>query len=491
MYDEWIRKPHQQMIAVTSVSNRFNNNANNTVQAVQSIQGRNKEAAVFTESNSKRNHIEEYHHNSNQQNTNLNQSFSIEDVDSISIIDDDLFNEALHMEKENQKDSIVNISSSSSNSVVELSSIQNNKCVTDLSSGSYGSMNQKQTNPSFNQQPNPSFNQPPNPSFNQQSNPSFNQQPNSPYNQQSNPSYNQQSNPSFNQQPNSPYNQQQPLTPPTPYNQPLSTPTITPPPPSTEDNILLSTRNAKIVQFATSSTKSKPTTGITTLEYKTFRVSYGDFSDIHSLPQLLQKCPYNDIQLLNKNKEVFGHNAFRAGQLEVVKAALCGYSVFCIMPTGGGKSLCYQLPAIMLPGLTIVISPLISLVQDQVKSLLEAGVNVGAILGNTGDHVVTELWNCIRRHKQPSYKIIYTTPEKINKSEGMKKLLQALNNHGYLSLFVIDEAHCMSQWGHDFRPDYKELGSIRASLFPNVPLMALTATATVTVKQVFFLVSFS
>ena len=245
------------------------------------------------------------------------------------------------------------------------------------------------------------------------------------------------------------------------------------------------------MQFATSSTKSKPTTGITTLEYKTFRVSYGDFSDIHSLPQLLQKCPYNDIQLLNKNKEVFGHNAFRAGQLEVVKAALCGYSVFCIMPTGGGKSLCYQLPAIMLPGLTIVISPLISLVQDQVKSLLEAGVNVGAILGNTGDHVVTELWNCIRRHKQPSYKIIYTTPEKINKSEGMKKLLQALNNHGYLSLFVIDEAHCMSQWGHDFRPDYKELGSIRASLFPNVPLMALTATATVTVKQVFFLVSFS
>ena len=441
MYDEWIRKPHQQMIAVTSMSNRFNNNANNTVQAVQSIQGRNKEAAVFTESNSKRNHIEEYHHNSNQQNTNLNQSFSIEDVDSISIIDDDLFNEALHMEKENQKDSIVNISSSSSNSVVELSSIQNNKCVPDLSSGSYGSTNQKQFNSSFNQQPNPSYpQQPPTQSFNQP---------------------------------------------------PLPTPTITPPPPSTEDNILLSTRNARIVQFATSSTKSKPTTGITTLEYKTFRVSYGDFSDIHSLPQLLQKCPYNDIQLLNKNKEVFGHNAFRAGQLEVVKAALCGYSVFCIMPTGGGKSLCYQLPAIMLPGLTIVISPLISLVQDQVKSLLEAGVNVGAILGNTGDNVVTELWNCIRRHKQPSYKIIYTTPEKINKSEGMKKLLQALNNHGYLSLFVIDEAHCMSQWGHDFRPDYKELGSIRASLFPNVPLMALTATATVTVKQVFFLVSFS
>ena len=241
------------------------------------------------------------------------------------------------------------------------------------------------------------------------------------------------------------------------------------------------------MQFASSSTRpasAETKSSLTKLEYKPFFVTYGDNREISNIAQILQSCPFSDAQLLRQNKEVFGHNAFRAGQLEVIKAALCGSSVFCIMPTGGGKSLCYQLPAIMLPGITIVISPLISLVQDQVKSLKEAGVTVGAILGSGGDDVVTELWNSIRNRVHPRYKLIYTTPEKMNKSEGMKNLLQALSNRGYLSLFVIDEAHCMSQWGHDFRMDYKELGKIRASFFGNVPLMALTATATATVKQV-------
>lgn len=255
------------------------------------------------------------------------------------------------------------------------------------------------------------------------------------------------------------------------------------PPSHEDDNIMITTANSKVVHFA-SSKETVTDKGITKFEYKPFFVTYGDNEEIPSLSGILNKCPYNDIQLLHKNKDVFGHNAFRPGQLEVIKAALCGLSVFCIMPTGGGKSLCYQLPALMLPGVTVVISPLISLVQDQVKSLQEAGVSVGSVLGNTGDEVRNELWNSIRSRRVPRFKIIYTTPEKVNQSESMKNLLQALNNSGFLSLFVIDEVHCMSQWGHDFRPDYKELGYIRNSLFGNVPLMALTATATATVKQV-------
>lgn len=220
------------------------------------------------------------------------------------------------------------------------------------------------------------------------------------------------------------------------------------------------------------------------IETGAFSVTYGDSSRITTLPSLLQRCPFSDSALLDQNKEVFGHNAFRAGQLEVIKAALSGYSVFCVMPTGGGKSLCYQLPALMLSGVTVVVSPLISLVQDQVAALQAAGVNVGAIMGNgAGDESVSELWECIRRHRAPSQKLVYTTPEKLSRSDGMKRLLRILSELGYLSLFVIDEAHCMSQWGHDFRPDYKLLGQIRNENFPSVPLMALTATATDMVKQ--------
>ncbi|CBK21609.2 uncharacterized protein [Blastocystis hominis] len=166
-----------------------------------------------------------------------------------------------------------------------------------------------------------------------------------------------------------------------------------------------------------------------------------------------------------------------------MKTVLTGRSVFCIMPTGGGKSLCYQLPALLLPGITVVVSPLISLVQDQIRGLQEVGVEVGAMTGSSGGEVPSALWNSVRTRQFPRLKLVYTTPEKLNKSESMKNLLRALSSLGFLSLFVIDEVHCMSQWGHDFRVDYKELGKVRFEFFQNVPLMAFTATATVTVKN--------
>ena len=214
-----------------------------------------------------------------------------------------------------------------------------------------------------------------------------------------------------------------------------------------------------------------------------FFAKFGDDTLIPNINRLLISCPRTIQDLRRTNKNVFGHNDFRPGQLEVIRGALCGYSVFCVMPTGGGKSLCYQLPAIMMKGVTLVVSPLISLVQDQVSALRDASVSVGVIMGNgAGDDCVSELWNCVRSRRQPTQKLIYTTPEKLSRSEGIQKLFRILAEMGYMSLFVIDEVHCMSQWGHDFRPDYEELGKIRNANFPTVPLMALTATATDMVK---------
>lgn len=242
------------------------------------------------------------------------------------------------------------------------------------------------------------------------------------------------------------------------------------------------TVNSTSIQFATANSVL-PIDSTAKVEHKSFSVMFGDGTEIKDISGVLKNCPVSDKELLDKNKEVFGHNAFRSGQIEVMKAVLTGHSVFCIMPTGGGKSLCYQLPALLLPGITIVVSPLISLVQDQIRGLQEAGVEVGAMTGNSGDEVPSALWNSVRTRQFPRLKLVYTTPEKLNKSEGMKNLLRALNSLGFLSLFVIDEVHCMSQWGHDFRVDYKELGKVRFEFFQNVPLMAFTATATATVKN--------
>ncbi|KAK1944043.1 ATP-dependent DNA helicase Q-like 4A [Phytophthora citrophthora] len=175
-------------------------------------------------------------------------------------------------------------------------------------------------------------------------------------------------------------------------------------------------------------------------------------------------------------RDVFGHNAFRTNQERTVMEAFSGRDVFVLMPTGGGKSLCFQLPACIDDGVTIVISPLVSLIQDQVQQLEALDVGVANLKGDQ-DYateqrpIISELYS-----NQISIKMLYVTPEKIASSNMLNNVFESLQTRGLLARFVIDEAHCISQWGHDFRKDYLNLGTLRAK-FPTVPIMALTATA--------------
>ena len=185
-------------------------------------------------------------------------------------------------------------------------------------------------------------------------------------------------------------------------------------------------------------------------------------------------------------KYYFGFDTFKGEQEAIIKNLLDRKDTFVLMPTGGGKSLCYQLPALIMEGTAIVISPLIALMKNQVdaiKNISEEDNIAHFINSSLSKATIEQVKANILEGKT---KLLYVAPESLSKEENVEFLRSVK-----ISFYAIDEAHCMSQWGHDFRPDYKELGSIRASLFPNVPLMALTATATVTVKQVFFLVSFS
>lgn len=182
----------------------------------------------------------------------------------------------------------------------------------------------------------------------------------------------------------------------------------------------------------------------------------------------------NENAALEILKNYFGYSSFREGQEKIVTAILDRRDVLVVMPTGAGKSICYQVPALMLPGITIVISPLISLMQDQVKSLNAAGIRAAYINSSLSE---TQITKALEYAAQGVYKIIYVAPERLETRE-FRQFAERVD----ISMVTVDEAHCISQWGQDFRPSYLKIVDFVNSLSDRPILSAFTATATEEVK---------
>lgn len=178
----------------------------------------------------------------------------------------------------------------------------------------------------------------------------------------------------------------------------------------------------------------------------------------------------NDIAKYQTLKNIFGYDSFRPGQEDVVNALLAGQDVLAVMPTGAGKSICYQLPALLLPGITVVVSPLISLMQDQVQALIQMGVRAAYINSSLTEN---QCRKALANACEGMYKIIYVAPERLLTPNFLR-----FSHSVKISLLCVDEAHCVSQWGQDFRPSYLQIREFVSQLHQRPPVGAFTATAT-------------
>jgi ATP-dependent DNA helicase RecQ len=185
------------------------------------------------------------------------------------------------------------------------------------------------------------------------------------------------------------------------------------------------------------------------------------------------------LDLADALKSRFGFSSFRPGQEAIVRDALAGRDLLAIMPTGGGKSLCFQLPAVLQTGITLVISPLIALMQDQVRLLQDNGIAATYINSSLEPGEVSAR---LRGATQGEYKLLYLAPERLMQAGFIDGVLSRLVAGRGVNAFVVDEAHCVSEWGHDFRPEYRQLAALRRR-HANIPLFAFTATATPRVRE--------
>lgn len=186
-------------------------------------------------------------------------------------------------------------------------------------------------------------------------------------------------------------------------------------------------------------------------------------------------------KLLLEFHNTFRLHSFRLNQFEVMNATMLGFNCFVLKPTGGGKSLCFQLPAIIRKGVTVVISPLRSLIQDQMSKLRVLNIRAACLTANVKGTAQRDIFTDLSMDKPP-IKLLYVTPEKLTKNKQLIDAISSLKERNMLAQIVVDEAHCVSQWGEDFRPSYKKIGLLREK-YPDLPMMAMTSTANPRVRR--------